>query len=237
MILALNYSKYIVCNTIKRYNRSLWMHYPLVSIRSLFTNKPTPTKQERLYTLMNHYRDKPAGMWHEMYHAQIFLKDLFDAGCDSDEGREFARNWCKIRAHICGGSGLSQIEKDAIVAECHCWCPSISIKEFDKLCDIAADLTEDEVQTLCNGINKSYPIECRKALLLNSLCGASLDGLSFVKKSGFKFGVDKKEIEVFTEIAKKFGVDDNSAHDIFQLYTLESKLKLKYDEFYNQTKI
>merc|ERR1719384_1945862 len=98
------------------------------------TNKNTLSKQERLYNLMDFYKDKPAGMWHELYHAQIFLKDLFDAACDSEEGREFARNWCQIRAYICGGSQLTEIEKEAIVTECHCWCPSITEEEFGTLC-------------------------------------------------------------------------------------------------------
>eukprot|EP01083_Nonionella_stella_P021987 60811_1 len=211
--------------------RSLSRFKPLVVSHYHFST--IPTKEERLYALLEHYKDKPAGMWHELYQAQIFLKDLFDNGCDSDEGREFARNWCQIRGYICGtGSNLQQIEKEAIATECHCWCPSIPKQEFEDLCEIAGNLSDEEVEKLCDVIKESFPMESRKALLLNSLCGASLDGLSFDGVGAFKFGVDAREIKGFERVAKHFGVDNTTAHEIHSLYTLETKLKLKYDEFY-----
>eukprot|EP01084_Bolivina_argentea_P114694 204132_1 len=177
-------------------------------------------KGERLLKLMDHYSDKPAGQWHELYHARIFFKEFFDDGCSSDEGKQFASNWCKMRAYICGMDGLSVSEKDAISTECNCWCPSISKDEFGKMCDIGANLSEAEADKVCDAVNETYPMESRRALLLNALCGASVDGL------------DIKEIEGFMHVAKKIGVDGETAQKIYSLYTLECELKQKYNEFY-----
>eukprot|EP01084_Bolivina_argentea_P107256 191779_1 len=180
----------------------------------------TPSKGERLITLMDHYADKPGGMWHEMYHARVFFRDYFDDGCSSDEGREFAKNWCRVRTFICAMDGLSDVERDAICVECHAWCPSLSKQELSDICDESIGLTSDELQKVCDRINETYPMESRRALLLNSLCGACLDGL------------DNEEYEGFIEIAKRLDVDSATAADIYSLYLLELQLKQKYDAFY-----
>lgn len=116
--------------------------------------------------------------------------------------------------------GLSEVEKEAIAAETNYWCPSLSKTELRDLCQTGANFTEKEVQETIGRVNETYPTEARRALLLNALCGASLDGL------------DVKEIEGFNKVAKKLGVDEATASEIYDLYVLEVQLKREYNKFY-----
>mmetsp|Transcript_43202 Transcript_43202/g.53071 ORF Transcript_43202/g.53071 Transcript_43202/m.53071 type:complete len:178 (+) Transcript_43202:1057-1590(+) len=97
-------------------------------------------KSDRLFCLMDHYSDKNAGMWNELYHARVEFKDFFESGCDSDEGRIFVKNWCTLRSYICSRDGLSDIEREAIVLECSLWCPSLSKDELRDICNKTAAL-------------------------------------------------------------------------------------------------
>lgn len=116
--------------------------------------------------------------------------------------------------------GLSDVEKEAIATETNYWCPSLSKTELRDLCKNGANFTEEEAQKTIDRVNETYPTEARRALLLNSLCGASLDGL------------DVKEIEGFNKVAKKLGVDAETASQIYDLYVLEVQLKREYNKFY-----
>eukprot|EP00486_Rosalina_sp_Unknown_P003505 CAMPEP_0201573744 /NCGR_PEP_ID=MMETSP0190_2-20130828/17766_1 /ASSEMBLY_ACC=CAM_ASM_000263 /TAXON_ID=37353 /ORGANISM="Rosalina sp." /LENGTH=116 /DNA_ID=CAMNT_0048001063 /DNA_START=288 /DNA_END=639 /DNA_ORIENTATION=- len=113
-----------------------------------------------------------------------------------------------MRAYICGMDGLSDVEKEAIATETNDWCPSLSKTALRDLCDIGAKFTEQEAQETIDRVNETYPTEARRALLLNALCGASLDGL------------DIKEIEGFNKVAKKLKVDAATASQIYDLLFL-----------------
>ena len=96
----------------------------------------------------------------------------------------------------------------------------MSKTELRDLCQTGANFSDEEVKKTIDLVNKTYPIEARRALLLNSLCGASIDGL------------DIKEIEGFNKVARKLGVDVVAASQIYELYVLECQLKREYNKFY-----
>eukprot|EP01083_Nonionella_stella_P188847 697092_1 len=196
--------------------------FPTSLIRQRVASFSTPTKGERLIALMDYYADKPAGMWHQLYHARVYQADLFDSGCSDEVGIALVKSWHTMRSYICGLDGLSEGEKEAIYNEINAWCPSLSKQECVDICEQSLDLSADEVQQLCDRINETYPMDARRALLLNSLCGASMDGLSV------------QEFQGFVKMANRLRVDEKAANEIYDLYKLEVELKQKYDAFYEQ---
>ena len=191
----------------------------------LFSNQSTttPSSAERLLALMDYYADKPVGMCHELYHARVYFTDIWDSACSSPEHTEFAKYSSIIRAYISSKDGLSDVEKQAIAREANCWCPHLSIKEIENICDEAAKLTEKEALKVADQIREKYPEKkAQRALLLNSLTGASIDGL------------DINEIKGFRQIAERIGISDDTINEMISMYKLEAKLKQKYNEFYNK---
>ena len=177
-------------------------------------------KSDRLLGLMDHYSDKNAGMWNELYHARVEFKDFFESGCDSDEGRIFAKNWCTLRSYICSRDGLSEIEREAIVLECSLWCPSLSKDELRDICNKTATLDESEADKICSDVCTTWDIKTRKALIVNALCGAGLDGLS------------NNELDAFEHVGNKLELSKDVIFEAYECYQDEVKLKKKYQHFY-----
>ena len=95
------------------------------------------------------------------------------------------------------------------------------MEELCSLTETGANCSEEEVQKTIDRVNQTYPAAGRRGLLLNALCGASVNGLEV-----------KKMIEGFRKVAEKLNVDECQLQNIFDLYVLESELKEKYIQFY-----
>ena len=92
-----------------RWNR-LYLSTPkyMISCRSS-TSSISENRGDRLLDLMDYYADKPAGMWHQLYHARISFKDYFDDECNSVEGIQLVKDWISIRGYICGVTTLHSL--------------------------------------------------------------------------------------------------------------------------------
>eukprot|EP01083_Nonionella_stella_P086787 241282_1 len=172
---------------------SLYMSVISFSIKS---QDQTKNAGQRLLDLIDLWEDKPVGMFNQMYNARsrIAFRDFFDDGMSTAEATEYAKNYIKMSAYICGKDGVSDIEKNMMVEQMLCWCPHIAREELEDLCDVG----EFEVAVICEEMNRTELPEARTTLLLNALSFAASDGL------------DSSEIEGFYDIADKLGVSSET---------------------------
>ena len=82
---------------------------------------------DRLMSLADLTRDKPAGMFNQMFHARVSFRDFFENDPRDEASKLFIKNWGIMRAYVIGADGMSTEENEYLKKELQIWTPYMAV--------------------------------------------------------------------------------------------------------------
>jgi hypothetical protein len=175
----------------------------------------------RLFAMSTVWKDKPAGLFNQIYHARVSFTEYFDPEYEMSESKQdpkavaFLENWILVGSYILGANGISSLESSLyhqLIQPWICW----SDERMNELINKGANLTVSEARQMCDGVVETYSEEQRNSCVLQALCTAAVDGL------------DEKERVKYFAVCVNLGIDQETADFILETYDMERELMRRY---------